>query len=89
MQARQGAAINKMKDFKTIPVEEQLEYIRKGAVEIPVVLAMNKADLIKPTQALPHQAAYHNLLPDAEPITFSAATGEGRGCGARGPRSRA
>jgi GTPase len=54
------------------------EQIRNGAGDIPVILAMNKADLIKPTQALPHQAAYHDLLPDAEPITFSAATGDGR-----------
>jgi GTP-binding protein Era len=38
---------------------------------------MNKGDLIKPSAALPHQAAYHNLVPDSDPITLSAATGEG------------
>lgn len=42
----------------------------------PVILGMNKADAIKPAQALPHQAAYHALIPEAEPITFSAATGD-------------
>lgn len=40
----------------------------------PVILGMNKADAIKPAQALPHQAAYHDLIREAEPITFSAAT---------------
>jgi GTP-binding protein Era len=43
---------------------------------VPVILGMNKADAIKPAQALPHQAAYHALIPDADPITFSAATGD-------------
>lgn len=44
----------------------------------PVILGMNKADAIRPAEALPHQAAYHALLPEAEPITFSATTGDGR-----------
>ncbi len=43
----------------------------------PTILAMNKADLIRPSQALPHQAAYHALVPEAEPVTLSAATGDG------------
>jgi len=53
------------------------EQLRKSASDTPLVLAMNKGDLIKPGQALPHQAAYHELLPQAEPITISASTGEG------------
>src|SRR5205814_837241 len=52
--------------------------IRRLGGEIPVVLAMNKADLISPHEALPHQAAYHELVPNAEPVTLSASTGEGR-----------
>lgn len=43
----------------------------------PVLLAMNKGDLIKPGSALPHQAAYHALVPKAEPFTISAASGDG------------
>jgi GTPase len=54
------------------------EKIAREAGAIPVVLAMNKADLIKPSQALPHQAGYHELLPNAEPITLSALTGDGQ-----------
>jgi GTP-binding protein Era len=43
----------------------------------PIVLAMNKGDRIKPGRALPYQAAYHALVPEAEPFTISAATGDG------------
>ncbi len=43
-----------------------------------IILGMNKADRIKPAKALPHQAAYHALVPEAEPITFSALEGGGR-----------
>jgi GTP-binding protein Era len=43
-----------------------------------IILGMNKADRIKPAKALPHQAAYHALVPEALPVTFSALTGGGR-----------
>lgn len=52
--------------------------LRKYGADKHIVLAMNKADLIKQDDARPHQAAYHALVPDAEPVTLSAARGEGR-----------
>src|SRR5687768_819827 len=35
------------------------QQLRRYGPDKPVILAMNKSDLIKPDEALPHQAAYH------------------------------
>ncbi|NKQ37183.1 MAG: GTPase Era [Chloroflexi bacterium] len=44
----------------------------------PVILGMNKADLLKPDQVMPQTEAYRALLPDAPWILFSATRGHGR-----------
>jgi GTP-binding protein Era len=44
----------------------------------PIILGMNKADLLKPAQVMPQTEAYRALLPDAPWILFSATRGHGR-----------
>ncbi len=44
----------------------------------PLILGMNKADLLKPDQVIPQTEAYRALLPDAPWIVFSATRGHGR-----------
>lgn len=44
----------------------------------PVILAMNKADLLDAADVLPRSEAYQALLPAAQWILFSAQTGNGR-----------
>lgn len=46
--------------------------------ETPVILAMNKGDLLKAEEVLPHSSNYRSLLPSAEWIVFSAINGNGR-----------
>jgi GTP-binding protein Era len=48
------------------------------ADDIPVILAMNKGDLLKPAELVSRTEAYRSLLPDAEWILFSALKGNGR-----------
>jgi GTP-binding protein Era len=45
--------------------------------EVTVILGMNKIDLLKPEQVIPHTEAYRKLLPDADWIAFSALQGDG------------
>ncbi len=44
----------------------------------PIILAMNKADLLPVGESQWRTGAYHALLPDAQAILFSATTGEQR-----------
>ncbi len=44
----------------------------------PIILGMNKSDLLSPDQVLPHTQAYSDLLPEAKWILFSAEKGNGR-----------
>ena len=44
----------------------------------PIILGMNKSDLLKPEQVLPRTQAYSELLPDAKWLLFSAEKGNGR-----------
>ncbi len=44
----------------------------------PIILGMNKADLLKPAQVMPQTEAYRALLPNAPWILFSATRGHGR-----------
>lgn len=44
----------------------------------PIILGMNKVDLLKPDQVIPQTEAYRALMPDAPWIVFSAAQGHGR-----------
>jgi len=46
--------------------------------ETPVILAMNKGDLLKADEVLPQSTAYRGLFPAAEWIVFSAQNGNGR-----------
>ena len=50
----------------------------QAAQNTPVILGMNKADLLKPEQVTPQTEAYRALLPEAPWILFSAAQGYGR-----------
>jgi GTP-binding protein Era len=45
--------------------------------EVKVILGMNKVDLLKPEQVIPHTEAYRELLPEAPWIAFSALQGDG------------
>lgn len=45
--------------------------------EVTVILGMNKIDLLKPEQVIPHTEAYRELLPEAPWIAFSALQGDG------------
>ena len=44
----------------------------------PVILALNKCDLIGESEAAEHSAAYQALLPNADPILVSATRGDNR-----------
>ncbi len=44
----------------------------------PIILGMNKSDLLSPDQVLPRTQAYSELLPAAKWILFSAEKGNGR-----------
>ena len=56
-------------------IARQLATLTTGA---PVILAMNKSDLLTADQVLPRTEAYRALLPDAQWILFSAIHGNGR-----------
>ena len=45
---------------------------------IPVIIGMNKGDLLSPDQVIPHSEAYCALLPKSDWILFSASEGNGR-----------
>ncbi len=45
---------------------------------VPVILAMNKGDLLAAADVLPQSEAYRALLPEAAWIVFSATLGDGR-----------
>ncbi len=55
-------------------IATQLESVPKTT---PIILGMNKADLLKPAQVMPHSGAYHDLLPVAKWVLFSALKGSG------------
>jgi len=55
-------------------IARELANVKHGKV----ILGINKADLLKPEQVVPHTEAYRALLPDAPWILFSAAQGNGR-----------
>ena len=45
---------------------------------VPIIIAMNKSDLLAADRVLPHSEAYRELLPDASWLLFSALNGNGR-----------
>ncbi len=51
--------------------------IQEHAAQRPVILALNKADLVDAGELERHQAAYQALLPRAKPVVISALTGAG------------
>lgn len=53
-------------------VAERISTIRKPP---PIILALNKTDLISPETLHDRELAYHALVPAAEPMALSAATG--------------
>ncbi len=56
------------------------ETIRTNAPETPLILAMNKLDLLKPDEVLPRSEQYlEALAPNADWLAFSAKYGDGAG----------
>ncbi|MDX1663160.1 MAG: GTPase Era [Candidatus Promineifilaceae bacterium] len=54
------------------------EKLRNVAARTPVILAMNKADLLEPEEVLPRTEAYRALIPETENwLLFSAANTDG------------
>ena len=47
------------------------------ALDIPLIIAINKIDLLAKPQLLPLMASYHNLFPDAPVVPLSALLGDG------------
>lgn len=53
------------------------EMLRQPDTETPLVLALNKADLLNESQRAAHQAAYAALIPHERALLISAVTGDG------------
>jgi len=49
----------------------------REAINVPVILALNKLDLLAPEQVIPHIEAYRALMPEADWESLSAANGDG------------
>lgn len=61
------------------PGDEAIAEMLQAVPEsMPVVLGMNKLDLTKPEDVLPHSEAYQALMPRAQWVMFSAVAGNGR-----------
>lgn len=54
------------------------EQLKPLVGKTPIILGMNKSDLLSPEQVLPRTQAYSDLLPEAKWILFSAVKGNGR-----------
>lgn len=52
------------------------EQIRNRAGAAPVILALNKSDVLKPAHVLPHTEAYRALVPEAKWMLISATRGD-------------
>ena len=50
----------------------------KVKTAVPILIAMNKSDLLSPEKVLPHSEAYRALLPTSPWLLFSALKGSGR-----------
>lgn len=61
--------------FEDEAIAQQLTGLMKQA---KVILGINKVDLMKAAQVIPHSEAYQALLPDAPWVLFSATNGNGR-----------
>jgi GTPase len=67
-------------EINNLPTEEDALIAQRLAEKRqlpPVLLALNKADLLSPDRLPEHQAAYQSLLPQAVPYLVSAAKGQG------------
>jgi GTP-binding protein Era len=65
-------------DVSELPREEDIQLARfvvEGRGEAPVVMALNKVDLLRPEAVLAHTGAYRELLPFAEWMLVSAIDG--------------
>ncbi|HEX6384126.1 MAG TPA: GTPase Era [Anaerolineae bacterium] len=56
-------------------IAEQLSQLESN---VPIIMGLNKSDLLKAHEVLPRTEAYHDLLPEAKWILFSATEGNGR-----------
>jgi GTP-binding protein Era len=58
--------------------EQIAALLRDEAPDVPVVLGLNKSDLLKPEDVLPHTDAFRALAPSAEWMLVSATRGDNR-----------
>lgn len=69
-----------MVDLSRMPHEEDAlvaQRIQQGAANLPVVMALNKVDLVGEDVRALRREQYQALLPDAHPVEISALTGQG------------
>ena len=67
-------------DASTMPGPDDRDLAEKLAAvadQIPVIIGMNKVDLLTPDKVIPTSEAYRELLPDAAWLLFSADKGRG------------
>jgi GTP-binding protein Era len=66
-------------DLTTLPDDDDARAAAmiREAIRVPVVLALNKLDLLEPEQVIPHVEAYRALMPEADWESLSAANGDG------------
>lgn len=66
-------------DLMTLPDDDDARAAAmiREAIKVPIVLALNKLDLLKPEQVIPHIEAYRALMPEADWESLSAANGDG------------
>ena len=67
-------------DASTMPGPDDRDLAEKLAAvadQIPIIIGMNKVDLLTPDQVIPTSEAYRALLPDAAWLLFSAEKGQG------------
>ncbi|MCZ7543422.1 MAG: GTPase Era [Anaerolineae bacterium] len=68
-------------DLTEPPTDEDqriADLLREHAPEVPVLLAMNKLDLVDIKHLAENVAAFQDMIPDADWTTGSAVTGQGR-----------
>ncbi len=62
---------------RTLDLQERGVLPRVQALECPLVIAVNKIDLVDKPQLLPLMAGYHDLFPESPVVPLSALVGDG------------
>ncbi len=66
-------------DLTTLPDDDdaRVAAMIREAINVPILMALNKLDLLRPEQVIPHVEAYRALMPEADWESLSAANGDG------------